>query len=89
VRPEAKKQANRNPEAACQASFADVPDKFVAYQKPRLTPKAYERETGIGIVAHLKTFFNGRLVNITSSPVSDYDGGAPREGEQVKRAKGT
>jgi integrase len=69
-RPQAKKEANRNPEEACRVSFADVADKFLAYQKPRLTPKAYEREAGI--VAHLKLFFTGRLVDITSSQVSDY-----------------
>jgi integrase len=55
---------------ACQDSFADVAERFLAYQKPRLTPKAYEREEGIG--AHLKAFFTGRLADITSSQVSDY-----------------
>jgi integrase len=55
---------------ACADSFAAVADKFLAYQKPRLTPKAYEREEGI--VVHLKEFFPGRLADITSSQVSDY-----------------
>jgi len=55
---------------ACRDSFADVADKFLAYQKPRLTPKAYEREASI--VVHLKAFFTGRLADITSSQVSDY-----------------
>ena len=55
---------------ACLASFADVADKFLVYQKPRLSPKAYEREEGIAV--HLKAFFTGRLAEITSSQVSDY-----------------
>jgi integrase len=55
---------------ACRDRFADVADRFLAYQKPRLTPKAYEREKGIA--AHLKAFFTGRLADVTSSQVSDY-----------------
>jgi hypothetical protein len=55
---------------ACRDSFADIGGRFLAYQKPRLTPKAYEREAGI--VAHLKAFFTGRLADITSAQVSDY-----------------
>jgi hypothetical protein len=70
-RPEVKKQANRDPEEACQDSFAAVADKFLSYQRPRLTSKAYEREAGI-VTNHLKPFFAGRLVDITSSQVSDY-----------------
>jgi hypothetical protein len=54
----------------CRESFADVAGRFLAYQKPRLTPKAYQREEGIA--AHLKAFFTGRLANVTSSQVSDY-----------------
>ena len=54
----------------CRDSFADVAERFLAHQKPRLTPKAYEREKGIA--AHLKTFFTGGLTDITSSEVSDY-----------------
>jgi len=55
---------------ACRDSFADVAGRFLAYQKPRLTPKAYQREEGI--TAHLKAFFTERLVDVTSSQVSDY-----------------
>ncbi len=55
---------------ACRDSFADVADKFLAYQKPRLTPRAYIREAGI--CGHLKAFFTGKLAEVTSSQVSDY-----------------
>jgi integrase len=55
---------------ACRDSFADVTERFLAYQKPRLTPRAYQREEGIA--AHLKAFFSGRLADVTSSQVSDY-----------------
>jgi hypothetical protein len=49
----------------------EVADKFLAYQKPRLSnPKSYVREEGI--IAHLKAFFTGRLVEITPGQVSDY-----------------
>jgi len=55
---------------ACRNSFADVADRFLAYQKPRLTLRAYRREEGIA--AHLKAFFTGLLADVTSSHVSDY-----------------
>ena len=55
---------------ACRDSFADVADRFLAYQKPRLTLRAYERERGI--VGHLKAHFTGKLADITSGNVSDY-----------------
>jgi integrase len=55
---------------ACRDSFADVADKSLAYQKPRLTPRSYEREESI--VVHLKELFTGRLADVTSSQVSDY-----------------
>lgn len=54
----------------CQASFSDIADKFLAYQKPRLTAKAHVREEGI--VKHLKAFFPGALADITSAQVSDF-----------------
>jgi integrase len=54
----------------CRDSFADIANKYLAYQKPRLTPKAYIREAGI--VGHLKAAFTGKLVDVTSSEVSDY-----------------
>ena len=53
-----------------EITFADVAEKFLAYQKPRLTPKAYGREEGIAV--HLKEFFGGKLSDITPSHVSDY-----------------
>lgn len=55
---------------ACQDTFAEVADRYLRYQKPRLTPKAYIREEGI--VGHLKGFFAGQLVDITSGQVSDF-----------------
>ncbi len=54
----------------CRGTFAQVAEKFLDYQKARLTPKSYEREESI--VAHLKEFFPGRLADITSSQASDY-----------------
>jgi integrase len=67
-----KEDANLKPGEVltCRDSFADVADRFLAYQKPRLTPKAYQREEGIA--AHLKAYFSGRLTEVTSSQVSDY-----------------
>jgi integrase len=54
----------------CRDSFADIANKYLAYQKPRLTPKAYTREAGI--LEHLKDAFTGKLVDVTSAQVSDY-----------------
>ena len=55
---------------ACHDTFADVADKYLAYQKPRLTAEeSFEREEGI--VDDLKALFAGRLADITSSQVSD------------------
>lgn len=54
----------------CHLTFPQVADKFLGYQKPRLTPKAYIREAGI--VGHFKAFFTGRLTDVTSAQVSDY-----------------
>jgi hypothetical protein len=67
-----KEEANLKPGEvlACRDTFADVADRFLAYQKARITAKSYEREESI--VAHLKAFFTGRLADITSSQVSDY-----------------
>jgi integrase len=56
----------------CQDSFADVADKFLAYQKPRLSSRGYRREEGI-VNQHLKPFFFGlKLAEIKSGQVSDY-----------------
>ena len=67
-----KEEANLKPGEvlASRDSFADVAERFLAYQKPRLTPKAYDRERGI--VGHLKAFFMGDLRDITSGKVSDF-----------------
>jgi integrase len=54
----------------CRDTFADVADKYLAYQKPRLSPQSYQREAGI--VADFKAFFTGTLRDITSSQVSDF-----------------
>jgi len=55
---------------ACQDSFATVADRFLAYQKPRITPRSYEREKSV--VANLKAYFTGTLAEITSGQVSDF-----------------
>jgi len=55
---------------ACKDSFADIVEKFLKYQKPRLTPRAYAREAGIAV--HLKAFFTGKLAEVASSQVSDF-----------------
>jgi len=55
----------------CRDDFADIAAKYLAYQKPRLLGRnSYEREAGI--VDDLKVFFAGRLVDVTSSQVSDF-----------------
>ena len=51
-------------------SFEAVAARFLGHQKPRLTPKSYEREKGI--VANLKAHFTGTLAEITSGQVSDF-----------------
>src|SRR5690348_1922236 len=67
-----KEERNLRPSEVrpCRDCFADVAGRFLAHQKPRLTPKAYEREAGI--MVHLKAFFTGQLAEITSAQVSDY-----------------
>jgi integrase len=55
----------------CQETFADVADKFLAYQMARLKGRnSYDRE--VGIVGHLKAFFTGKLADVTPAQVSDY-----------------
>jgi integrase len=72
ARREVRQRANLKPGEVLVSkdSFAAIADKYLAYQKPRLTPKSYQRETGI--VDDLKAFFTTRLVDITSSQVSDF-----------------
>lgn len=55
----------------CRESFADVADKYLAHQKPRLSELGYERERDI-INNHLKPFFAGKLADIAPAQVSDY-----------------
>ena len=55
----------------CQDTFADVADKYLAYQEPRLSGRnSYSREAGI--VGDLKAFFTGKLTDVTPAQVSDY-----------------
>jgi integrase len=67
-----KEEANLKPGEVltCLDGFAEVTHRFLAYQKPRLTPKAYQREEGI--VGHLRAFFTGKLADVTSWQVSDF-----------------
>jgi integrase len=54
-----------------EETFADVADKYLAYQKPRLLGRnSYDREAGI--VGHLKAFFTGKLADVAPAQVSDY-----------------
>jgi len=54
----------------CNLTFAEVADKFLAYQRPRLSKKGFIREQGI--IGHLKAFFAGELAEVTPAQVSDY-----------------
>jgi integrase len=55
----------------CDDSFAAVADRFLAYQKPRLSDKGYERDRGI-VEEHLKPLFAGTLAEVTPAEVSDF-----------------
>ena len=52
--------------------FAEVCDRFLKHQKPRLSVSAYERERGI-VEDHLKPFFPGELRAIRRADVQDYE----------------
>jgi len=71
-RREVREQRNLKPGEvlACLDTFEQVADRFLEHQKPRITPKAYQREESI--VAHLKGFFTGKLAEVTSAQVSEY-----------------
>ena len=57
---------------AGQETFEEVAKRFLAYQKARLTPAAYERDEGI-IEKHFKTFFRGvRLATIRRADIQRY-----------------
>jgi integrase len=54
-----------------EESFSDIGKRFLAYQKARLTPKAYTRESGI-LNDHLKPFFPGHLADIRRADIQRY-----------------
>jgi integrase len=56
---------------ADKITFADVADKYLQYQKPRVSPKRYERIEGI-IRLHLKPAFKGEIGNVTRSRITDF-----------------
>ena len=58
------------PAPPCEDSFAAVVDRFLDYQKARITPSGFHREEAIA--ANLKAFFTGKLAEVTSAQVSDY-----------------
>ncbi len=72
VRRQVREQASLKPGEvlACRDTFAGVADKYLGYQKPRLAPKSYQRL--VGIVDNFKGFFTQRLLDVTSSQVSDF-----------------
>jgi len=72
-RREARERHNLKPGELleCQETFAQVADRYLAYQKPRLLGRnSYQREAGI--VSHLKALFTGKLADISPAQVSDY-----------------
>jgi len=52
-------------------TFVDISKRFLAHQKARLTPRAYDRETGI-VNEHLSKFFTGALASIRRVDVQRY-----------------
>jgi integrase len=69
----AQEQANLEPGEvlATQETFADVADRYLAYQQARLkSPKSYQREAEI--MARMKTSFSGKLADIRPADVSNY-----------------
>lgn len=52
-------------------SFAKVCERYLHYQKPRLSEESYERLEGI-IELHLKPAFKGKIGNLSRSKISDY-----------------
>lgn len=52
-------------------SFRDLTEKYLAYQKARLTPRAYERERGI-VELHLRPNFNVKVAAIRRIDVQRY-----------------
>jgi integrase len=56
---------------AGKETFAEIAKRFLKYQKARLTPKAYARESGI-INNHLLPFFNCPIAGIRRQDVQQY-----------------
>lgn len=54
-----------------EETFADVGKRFLAHQKPRLTGKSFERETGI-VNDRLGKFFTGPIANLRRVDVQRY-----------------
>ena len=54
-----------------QDTFLEVAVRFLAHQRARLTPKAYEREKGI-VNEHLAKFFNNAVASIRRVDVQRY-----------------
>lgn len=52
-------------------TFGDVALRFLAHQKARLTPKAYEREKGV-VNEHLAKFFAGTIASIRRVDIQRY-----------------
>ena len=51
--------------------FGEIAQRFLAYQKARLTGKAFQRESGI-VNDYLKPFFPGKLADIRKSDIQRY-----------------
>lgn len=52
-------------------TFATVADRYLEYQRPRLSPKAYERAEGI-LRLHLCPFFKGKVADIRAAQIDRY-----------------
>lgn len=53
------------------SAFAKLAERYLQYQKPRVSEDTYERLSGI-IEQHLKPAFRGKIANITRSKISDF-----------------
>ena len=54
-----------------QETFADLAERFLSHQKPRLTAHAYTRESAI-VNDHLKAFFPGKVAGIRKVDIQRY-----------------
>jgi integrase len=71
ARVEEKKKLKPGELPPCWETFADVADRFLEYQRPRVSKESYGREEGI-VNGLLKPFFQCQLVEVTAAKVSDY-----------------